>query len=155
MLLTKFSHTLLVRAAAVASILLGMLYLPSVFHFTLSIHGFEPELGRGSHIIEEEWGKWSIIGGGLLFIGSLMLRPYRSAWLRNLLLGFLFICLILLITAQLPPLLIWFIMNLLVFSWSNALGFLLHFLFAALALWGSASTLYAFEKNRLSSEITD
>lgn len=143
MILTKFSSHAIIRVAAILSVLLGLLYLPS--NYSLPIVGLGPELAGGQQLAEH-WAMYAMYGGAGIFVGSFLLNMSRSIGFKRIILALCLISTFLLIAAQLPPLFWWMFVGGAVFSWSSVLGFCLHLTLLVLALWGAIVTIYAIER---------
>lgn len=145
MILTRFSTASIIRSAAVLSVLLGIMYMPSVFHFSLPISGLGSELMEGQRAAEF-WARYAVFGGLVIFAGSFLLNVTHSQLFRRIILTFALIATLLLILAQLPPLFWWMYLGGAVFSWSSVAGVTLHLLLFITALWGTIVTIYTIEQ---------
>lgn len=145
MVLTKFSSSVLIRASACMSVLIGILYMPSIFRFSIPIIGLGAELAGGERIAEL-WATYAVYGGLGIFLVSLLMNIARSSIIKRIILSVSLTCTFLLIAAQLPPLFWWIYVGGAVFSWSSILGFVLHLFLLALSLWGTIVTVHALER---------
>ncbi|MFD0713404.1 hypothetical protein [Paenibacillus sp. GCM10027626] len=145
MLLTKVSNTILIRATAVMSVIVGILYMPSLIHFSLPIAGLGPELIEGREAAEL-WANYAVFGGMAILAGSFLTYLSRAVLFQRLLLSAFLIAAFLLTIAQLPPLFWWIYVGAFVFSWSSVIAFSLHCVLLALAVWGALVTIYSFER---------
>ncbi|XID94996.1 hypothetical protein ACF3MZ_10980 [Paenibacillaceae bacterium WGS1546] len=143
MILTRFSSNALIRASAILSVLLGLLYLPS--NHSLPIIGLGPELAGGQQLAVH-WAMYAMFGGACIFVGSFLLNMSRSIGFKRFILALCLISTFLLIAAQLPPLFWWMFVGGAVFSWSSVLGFCLHLSLLLLAMWGAVITIHALER---------
>lgn len=143
MILTRFSSNVLIRAAAILSVLLGLLYLPS--NYSLPIVGLGPELAGGQQLTKH-WAMYAMYGGAIIFIGSFLLNVTRPILFKRIVLAACLIATFLLIAAQLPPLFWWMFVGSTVFSWSSVLGLSLHLALLLLALWGAIVTIHSIER---------
>ncbi|MFF2483794.1 hypothetical protein [Paenibacillus sp. NPDC058071] len=144
MVLTRFRSSLIIRASAIVSILIGILYMPSVFSFSIPILDLGPELTGGLKIAES-WAMYAVYGGIGLFLGSFLMNIAQSFIIKRIILGAALVSTFLLVAAQLPPLFWWIYVGGAVFSWSSVLGFALHLFLLALSLWGAIVTIHALE----------
>jgi len=145
MVLTRFRSSVIIRASAIASILIGILYMPSVFSLTIPIIGLGPELTEGQKITEL-WATYAVYGGIGIFLGSFLMNIVQSIIMKRIILGAALVSTFLLIAAQLPPLFWWLYVGGAVFSWSSVLGFALHLSLLALSAWGAIVTIHALEQ---------
>ncbi|MFD2115171.1 hypothetical protein ACFSTH_05730 [Paenibacillus yanchengensis] len=143
LILTRFSSNTLIRAAAIVSVLLGLLYLPT--NYALPIVGLGSELSGGQQLAEQ-WAMYAIIGGASIFIGSFILHLAPSITYKRVIITIYLIAMCLLVVAQLLPLFWWLFIAFAVFSWSSVIGFFLHLILLALASWGAIVTMYGFEQ---------
>jgi len=143
MILSKFSCTALIRAAACCSILLGLLYVPS--SYTLPIVGLGAEL-EGGQQLAKQWGMYAIVGGAIIFLASFLLNLSRTIPMKRIVLAACLIAAALLVVAQFLPLFWWMFVGSAVFSWTTALGFSLHLALLLLSLWGAVVSINAIEQ---------
>ena len=144
MLLIRFSHVGLLRTAAVLSVLISLIYLPSILHISLPIVGLGHESSSGQQSMKA-WANYALIGGICIYAGTYVLNAIRSQTLHWVLLGIAFLATILLAAGQLPPLFWWMYTGMAVFSWYSVLGFVLHLSLMLVSLWGALVSLYAIE----------
>lgn len=145
MILTRYSNKLLIRAAAIMSVLLGLLYLPSLSNISLPL----VDLGHeriGGQTAAELWAMYAVLGGCGIFCGSFLINRARSIVFNRFILGIALLSVLLLAAAQLPPLFWWMFVIGAVFSWSGVLGLTLHLLLLVLTFWGAIVTLHTFER---------
>ena len=69
----KFSHTRVLRAAALLSVFAGCLYKPSVIPFAMPLTALGPEMAEGQRAAEW-WATWAIYGGLAVLAGSFLLN---------------------------------------------------------------------------------
>lgn len=144
MVLTRFSSSVLIRASAIVSVLVGILYMPSVFKFSIPLIGLGPELTEGQRIAEL-WATYAVYGGIGIFLGSFLMNVARSSLFNRIVLGVALVSTFLLIVAQLPPLFWWIYVGQAVFSWPIVLGLSLHLFLLVLSLWGAIVTIHSIE----------
>lgn len=144
MALARFNSNVLIRAVAATSILIGSVYMPSVFNFSLPIIGLDPEL-TGGQKIAELWAMYALYGGIAILCGSFLMNITRSPIIKRIVLIAALIAMFLLVVAQLPPLFWWIYIGGAVFSWSSTLAFFLHLFLLVLALWGAFVTIFAID----------
>ncbi len=149
MILTKFSSNTLIRACAVVSMLIGLLYTPSIFNMSLPIVGLGPELTEGQKMAEL-WGLYAVYGGLGIFLGSFSLNASLTTFGKRLVLSIALISMFLLIVAQFPPLFWWIFVGGAVFSWSSVIGFFLHLFLLFLSIWGTVVIIHSIERLRRS-----
>ncbi|RKD25787.1 hypothetical protein BEP19_02275 [Ammoniphilus oxalaticus] len=148
-ILTRFSGVVLIRASAIASILIGLMYMPAVFKFYGSVMGLGLE-SYGILAITEWWGTYAVGGGVGILLGSFLANKLGvSNTARRISLAAALISMFLLIVAQLPPLFWWMFVATAVFSWPSALGCSLHFFLLLFALWGAIAIIYSIEREIL------
>jgi hypothetical protein len=145
MVLTRFSSSLLVRTSAIMSVLIGMMYMPSVFSFSIPINGLGPELTGGQRIAEL-WGMYAVYGGIGIFLVSFLMNIVQSNLIKGIILGVALIAMFILIVAQLLPLFWWIFVGGVVFSWSSILGVTLHLFLLIISFWGAIVTIHTIER---------
>jgi len=145
MVLTSFRSSSIIRASAIASILIGILYMPSIFSLSIPIIGLGPER-TGGQKIAELWATYAVYGGIGIFLGSFLMNIVQSIIIKRIIVGAALVSTFLLIAAQLPPLFWWIYVGGAVFSWSSVLGFALHLFLLALSAWGAIVTIHALEQ---------
>ncbi|SDS04263.1 hypothetical protein SAMN05444162_0608 [Paenibacillaceae bacterium GAS479] len=145
MILTRFNSSVLIRASAIISVLIGILYMPSVFNFLIPIIGLGPEL-TGGQKIAEIWATYALYGGISIFLASMLMNITQSIIIKRIILGIALVATFLLSAAQLLPLFWWFYVGVAVFSWFNVLGFVLHLFLLVLSLWGAFVTIHDLER---------
>lgn len=144
MVLTKFSNAALIRAAAVMSVVMGVLYIPSSgFRIAVPAIGLGPEWVEGQ---SELWASYAVFGGIVLFAASFLLNLSQSRPFKLATLGFGLLAALLLIAGQLPPLFWWTLAAADGFAWSSLLGIAMHLLLAVLSTWVALLTLNGYER---------
>jgi len=143
-MLTKFNSVIMLRATAIISICMGILYYPAVMDM------YVPYISPGIFIMDGQnyvvlWSSYAISGGVMMFLGSFFINRMTSVFLRRLVLSTSFVAGAILIVAQLPALFWWILVSAGSFSWSGVMFFVLHMLVLVVALWQALVTIYAFE----------
>lgn len=149
MALAKFNNNVLIRAVATTSILIGIVYMPSIFNFSIPIIGLGPEL-TGGQKLAELWAMYAVYGGAAILCGSFLMNITRSIVIKRIVLIAALIAMFLLVAAQLPPLFWWIYIGGAVFSWSSTLAFFLHLFLLVLALWGAFVTIFTIDRLKIS-----
>lgn len=150
MSVTKFGKfPFIIRLISLLSVFIGFLYLPFFLNLGLPI-SLGPEITQAK-IATEKWGLFAVFGGFGLFAGSFLHNLSQSQRYKRFILGITILSMLLLILAQLPPIILWFYVGSTDFSLSSLLGLLLHLSLLVLAFWGGITTMLAFGKTNLSS----
>ncbi|MFC5407435.1 hypothetical protein [Cohnella soli] len=140
MVFPRIGHTALIRIASLLSVVLGALYLPSVFHIPSVLSGLSQEIGSEERAVKL-WASCSLYGGLLMFAGTFISRLSAFALFRRLIWSLTFLSVLLLIVAQLPPLFWWMYVGSAFLSWHTSAGMLPHMLLLLIGFWGGWSTL--------------
>jgi hypothetical protein len=148
MSVTKFGNfPFIIRLVSLLSVFTGFLYLPFYLNLGLPI-SLEPEITQ-AQIAIEKWALFAILGGFGLFVGSFFYNLSQSQRYKRFILGITLLSMLLLILAQLPPLILWFYVGSADPSFTSLLGLFLHLVLLVLAFWGGIATMLAFGKTNI------
>ncbi|MFC5469331.1 hypothetical protein ACFPPD_11415 [Cohnella suwonensis] len=140
MIFLRIGHASLIRVAALLSVVLGALYMPSVFHIPSVLSGLSQEISSEERAVKL-WAVCSLYGGIIMFAGTFVSRLSGSPLFRRLLWGLTLLSAVLLIVAQLPPLFWWMYVGSAVLSWHSGAGMLSHMLVLLIGFLGGLSTI--------------
>lgn len=147
MVIFRLGSAALIRITAVMSVLLGALYLPSVFHVPSILAGLSHEITEEQQAVKL-WAMYSVCGGLCIFAGTFLLRVSRTSLFDRLIWTLALLSILLLVAAQLPPLFWWLYVGSAFFTLASAIGLGLHLLLIVLAFWGAFETISSYDRRR-------